>query len=138
MGAAKKLVGARVLIVGDNFLIAEQLSRLVQDEGGLVVGPAATSQMACALIVSRTLDGALLDINLQSEDSSPVARLLEERHIPFLVVTGHERDFISGRFLAAPYVGKPFGESALVTLASETFGMAERGLRNRNEFGVGR
>lgn len=121
MGGGKKLAGVRVLIVEDNFLIAEQLSRLVQDEGAEVVGPVATSQMACALIRSRPLDGALLDVSLQWEESTQIASLLEERHVPFVVVTGHEREFISHRFPAAPYVSKPFSEKSLITLVSETF-----------------
>lgn len=124
MGGGKKLAGARVLIVEDNFLIAEQLSRLIQDEGAEVVGPVATSQRACALIRSGPLDGAFLDVSLQREESTRVAQLLEERHVPFLVLTGYEREFISNRFSQAPYVSKPFCEKSLVALASETFGTA--------------
>ena len=124
MGEGKKLAGARVLIVEDNFLIAEQLRRLVQDEGGQVVGPVATSQRACALIRSGSLDGAFLDVSLQWKESIRAAQLLEERHVPFLVVSGHEREFISNRFPQVPYVSKPFCEESLVTLASRTFGTA--------------
>lgn len=124
MGGGKKLAGARVLIVEDNFLIAEQLRRLVQDEGGEVVGPVATSQRACALIRSGPLDGAFLDVSLQWEESTRAAQLLEERHVPFLVVSGHAREFISNRFPQVPYVSKPFCEKSLVTLASKTFGTA--------------
>lgn len=124
MGGGKKLAGARVLIVEDNFLVAEQLSRLVQEEGAEVVGPAATSRTACALIRSSPLDGALLDVSLQWEESTQVAQLLDERHVPFLVLTGYEREFISDRFPQVPYVSKPFCERSLVTLASKTFGTA--------------
>lgn len=124
MGGGKKLAGACLLIVEDNFLIAEQLSRLIRDEGAEVVGPVATSQTACTLIRSRSLNGAFLDVSLRWEDSTQVAQLLEERHVPFLVLSGHEREFISSRFPQAPYMSKPFCEKSLVTLASKTFGTA--------------
>jgi hypothetical protein len=42
-----------VLIIDDNFLIAERLSRLVRSEDGLGVEPATTWQGACAFIRGR-------------------------------------------------------------------------------------
>lgn len=123
MGGGKKLAGARVLIVEDNFLIAEQLSRLIQDEGRRLWGRSPLRKgRARSLEAGRST--APFSMSAQREESTRVAQLLEERHVPFLVLTGYEREFISNRFSQAPYVSKPFCEKSLVALASETFGTA--------------
>jgi hypothetical protein len=58
------LNGRRILIVEDNYLLAVHLSDLVENFGGLVIGPAGQLAQGSALAESDELDGAILDINL--------------------------------------------------------------------------
>ena len=77
-----------VLIAEDEPIIALDLALAVQDADGEVVGPAATVKEALALLESRTVLGAILDVNLADRDISPVAVYLLNRGIPTILQTG--------------------------------------------------
>ena len=77
-----------VLIAEDEPIIALDLALAVQDADGEVVGPAATVKEALALLETRTVQGAILDVNLADRDISPVAVYLLNRGIPTILQTG--------------------------------------------------
>ena len=77
-----------ILIAEDEPIIALDLALAVQDADGEVVGPAATVKEALALLESRTVLGAILDVNLADRDISPVAVYLLNRGIPTILQTG--------------------------------------------------
>lgn len=81
--------GLRILVVEDSFLVAASLKRILIDLGCNVVGPAPTVRDASALIDLSPIDAAILDINLGKETAEPVARILQQRGIPFFFVTGY-------------------------------------------------
>jgi CheY-like chemotaxis protein len=84
------LRGSRVLIVEDEYFLAQELRRMLAEEGLSVVGPVASVSDALALIDKEpSLDAAVLDINLGGEWSYPVAEKLDRRGIPFLFSTGY-------------------------------------------------
>jgi DNA-binding NarL/FixJ family response regulator len=85
------LQGARVLIVEDSFLIAEDLADTVAELGCTVVGPAATLADGLRHAAGAELDGALLDVNLSNNETSfPIAELLLERGVPFVFLSGYD------------------------------------------------
>jgi two-component SAPR family response regulator len=84
-----KLAGLRVLVVEDSFLVAASLKRILQELGCSVVGPAPTVREASRLIDNNACDAAILDINLGKETAEPVAEMLQDRHVPFIFVTGY-------------------------------------------------
>ncbi len=79
----------RVLVVEDDHLVAQSLVSQLRSLGCEIVGPAATSDDACALVKSQSVDAAILDLNLSSGTSAPVARALAGRRTPFVFVTGY-------------------------------------------------
>ena len=81
--------GLRVLVVEDSFLVAASLKRILIDLGCTVIGPAPTVRDASNLIAQHDCDAAILDVNLGKETAEPIARILEERRIPFFFVTGY-------------------------------------------------
>jgi len=89
MLAPAPLAGLRVLLVEDNFLLAEVHQGSVGAEWLHVVGPAGRVESALKLACGERLDGAILDINLHGEMSFVVADVLCERGVPFLFVTGY-------------------------------------------------
>lgn len=108
--------GLRILVVEDEFLVAEHISFTLEKLGYEVVGPAPTIDEAIALIGSEALDGALLDANLGGKTSGPIAAELAAHSIPFIVVTGYGTFKLASADLdAAPRVGKPFSEDDLAT-----------------------
>ena len=66
--STRSLAGQRVLVVEDEYVIALEVGRALEDEGAEVVGPVASVSAALELI-ERTdrLDIAILDINLHGE-----------------------------------------------------------------------
>ncbi|MDA1263823.1 MAG: response regulator [Planctomycetota bacterium] len=86
----ESLQGLRVLVVEDNFVLAESMKWALEGLGCEVVGMAPTSERALALLRSMTIDAAILDIDLQGLSSAPVAEHLLAAGLPFLFLTGYE------------------------------------------------
>ena len=103
----------RVLIVEDQYLIADEMRRAVSALGGTVVGPCATLQDALNTVEYSTPDLAILDINLRGEEVFELAEELSRREIPFIFATGYEGWSIPERFRDRPRLEKPVRPSAL-------------------------
>ncbi len=84
----ESLKGLRVLVVEDDFDVAEALRAELESGGCHVVGPVSTVEEACDLVKTQALDAAVLDIALSPGTSAPVARTLLYRGCPFVFVTG--------------------------------------------------
>lgn len=111
----------RILVVDDEMLVAMMLEDMLGDLDYDVVGPASTLDRALDLANSETLDGAILDLNLgQGVVSTPIAQLLNERGIPFLLATGYGASPQTDALSHAGLLGKPFSfsdvEGALKTM----------------------
>ena len=119
---ARPLEGLRILVVEDNFLVAEALSHLLRTNGGTVVGPAGRVDDGLALACREVLDGALLDVNLAGEHSFPIAYALRRRGVPFMFVTGYDNSSILPADLrSVRQLAKPIADRALVALVEEMF-----------------
>jgi DNA-binding LytR/AlgR family response regulator len=119
-----ELKGLRILVVEDNFLVAENLREFLSACGCDVIGPAPRVEVALGLLAANgRLDGAMLDINLGSEDCFPVAAALQEREVPLLFLTGYDQGMaIPAEFSHAPRLSKPVDERDLILAAREVFG----------------
>jgi len=115
------LHGKRVLIVEDNFLIAESLSSLLLEQGCLIEGPARSACDAHRIIAERVLDGALVDVELREGNGGDVADLLRAKGVPFVLVTGHMAEHLKPALRGAPYIGKPAADTELLKIAIATF-----------------
>jgi DNA-binding response OmpR family regulator len=101
-----------ILIVEDEVLIALQLQEILEAHGWHVIGPAARVAEALALLERALPTVALLDVNLAGELVTPVAEVLKERGVPFIVASAYDRpERYGGEVLAgAPNAGKPTNE----------------------------
>lgn len=104
----------RILLVEDDYIIAFDLAEQLKDAGFEIVGPALTSRDAIALLAAEPCDAAILDVNLGSETSEPVAHMLVERSIPFLTVSGYTSEQHPDVFRAAKLLMKPIRLARLV------------------------
>jgi len=103
------LQGSRILIVEDEYLLADDLANALTDAGAEVVGPLGSVEEGLALIaVDRFIDAAVLDVNLRGDMVFPVADALRSHGIPFAFATGYDEWALPDRFADAPHVGKPF------------------------------
>jgi DNA-binding LytR/AlgR family response regulator len=115
--ARSVLAGLRLLVVEDEFLIAEHIEDQLDSLGCEVAGPVATIEDALAAIKCEVLQGALLDANLHDDSSAPIAAALGAAGIPFVVATGYGGRTLPDEILdRAPRLIKPFSETELETV----------------------
>jgi CheY-like chemotaxis protein len=111
----KPLLGCRILIVEDNFLLAETLADVLEGAGARIVGPFVTMIEALERLTELTaIDGAVLDIGLDGQESYPLAEALQTTGIPFMFLTGIERHNLPRRFERTPHMLKPFSDEKLI------------------------
>jgi DNA-binding response OmpR family regulator len=80
--------GNFILIVEDDPLIALWLAEEVAALEGLVVGPTPTVAEALKILETQEVAAAILDANLADRDVTPVALLLVQHHVPFVICSG--------------------------------------------------
>ena len=110
----RQLAGRRILIVEDEYFIADDLAQVLARFGAEIVGPVATRDGALGLLATaEPVDLAVLDINLRSESVFPVADLLTERGVPFVFATGYDQASIPAQYQHVPRWEKPVAPAAL-------------------------
>jgi hypothetical protein len=71
-------------------------------------------------------DGAVLGVVLAERTLVPVARRLAELRIPFLLVTGLEKEALPLPLRNVPYLGKPYLREQLIGALESTIAAASR------------
>ncbi|CCV05672.1 Response regulator receiver protein [Mesorhizobium metallidurans STM 2683] len=104
----------RILIVEDEWLIAEDHAAQLRDAGHRIVGPVASVSAAIDHVEREGPDVALLDIQLNGETSYALADTLRGKAIPFAFVTGHSSN-IPERFADIKVLQKPVSQWALTS-----------------------
>lgn len=113
-------MSARLLVVEDEYFIAQEIADALLAAGYVIVGPCATVPAALALLGDGTAcDAAVLDASLRHVSSLPVADALAERGIPFAVVTGFTADQLPPRLAEAPVLTKPVRGDDLVAMVRQ-------------------
>lgn len=106
---ARRLCGQRILLVEDEFFIADEVAEAFMAHGAHVVGPEPTVAGALRLVATEPrLDAAVLDVNLRGEMVYPVADVLQAAAVPFVFTTGYDTSHIPARFATIPRCVKPF------------------------------
>lgn len=104
----------RVLIVEDEYLLADDLKKALAEDGAAVVGPVPTATHALALLNEESVDCAILDINLRGQMVYPLANRLREMQVPFLFVSGYDAAAPGAGFDDVVLIQKPFTSEAVV------------------------
>lgn len=117
---ANGMAGKRILVVEDEMIVAMLIEDILADAGATVVGPAARVARALDLLAEQDqLDGALLDVNLAGEITTPIAQVLRDRGIPFAFATGYGVAGVPEGFAGQPLLQKPFQEHDLHRVMAE-------------------
>jgi CheY-like chemotaxis protein len=111
--------GKRVLIVEDEYFLADEARQKLEDAGAIVVGPVGAVKAALNLLDTAQVDAAILDIHLGDELVFPVADELERRAIPFVFATGYDPSIIPAKFTGFTLCEKP---TELGNIAEALFG----------------
>ena len=113
--------GRRILVVEDEYLVADHIKEMLEDLGYEVVGPVPTVPEAITAIAREKLDAVLLDANLGGASSAPIAAELAARRLPFIVVTGYGYlELATAALQSAPRVNKPFTSADLAAILAKT------------------
>ena len=108
-----------VLIVEDNMLIALDASDILKDNGADDVHMSGSVADALAVLEANTITFALLDVNLGDQTSLPVAQVLADRNIPFVLATGYgDAESITASYPPAVIAKKPFTAESIVKAIS--------------------
>jgi CheY-like chemotaxis protein len=102
------LSGRRSLVVEDEMLVLIMIEDMLADLGCEVVTAAATINQALALIEAQVFDVAMLDMNLNGEQTYSVADALAARGVPFVFSTGYSGHDIRDGYRDRPVLKKPF------------------------------
>ena len=114
------------LVVEDNMIIAMDAADILSDLGAETVLTASSVAEALRIIDAHPISVAVLDVNLGSETSLPVAEMLARRDVPFVLASGYagQSDWLS-RFPSAPMTSKPFTIETLSKAVGRLIGRAE-------------
>src|SRR5262249_26467741 len=113
----------RVLIIEDEFIIADEIATIVSDAGYDVIGPVASIGGAEAAIDDADPPHfAIVDANLRGVPSAPVARRLRAMGIPFCVCTGYRFDDLKPTFGDVALLQKPIDGRTLVAIMRTALG----------------
>ncbi|WP_170066005.1 response regulator [Novosphingobium kaempferiae] len=103
-----------ILVVEDEFFIAQDLREEIEGAGGRVIGPCPNVDAALRQLDIQTPDCAMIDINLGEGMSFALPHLLTDRHVPFVFLTGYDAAMIPEPFGKTPYIAKPPHRHAVI------------------------
>jgi DNA-binding response OmpR family regulator len=108
------LAGRRVLVIEDEYFLADDIVRALTALGARIVGPYGDLDEA-ADVVERdiAIDAAIVDINLRNDMVFPLARVLRSRKVPFVFTSGYDKASIEPEFHDVRLWGKPLDMNAM-------------------------
>jgi light-regulated signal transduction histidine kinase (bacteriophytochrome)/CheY-like chemotaxis protein len=120
--APPSLADLEFLLVEDQMLIAADVESMLADHGVSRVTTTPSVSDALRRLNDFTPDVAILDVNLGSATSLPIAEELVRRDVPFVFATGYsDRSIIPASF-TAPVVRKPYEAGALIGAVRKVLG----------------
>lgn len=113
------LTGARILVVEDEYYIADNVRRTLKEAGASIVGPCATLKQANHALDEGAFDYAVIDLNLHDESAIPLAERLQNEGKSFAIATGYGGAAIPHGLQQVPRIEKPFDPPALLELVGQ-------------------
>jgi DNA-binding response OmpR family regulator len=115
---APSLHGLRILVVEDNYVLADALRFLLAGYAGEVTAIAPTLERARTALAAHETDVAILDINLNGTSVVPFADDLRDAGVPFLFLTGYGDDpeLLPPHLRDLPRLEKPVDADRLIGL----------------------
>ena len=100
--------GRAILVVEDEPLIAMMLEDFLETLGHSI--HASCDSVGDALVQAEAggFDCAILDVNLKGEAVWPVAAMLQQKGVPFIIATGGHVEPPPAAFAQAPMLEKPY------------------------------
>ena len=107
--------GCKIMVVEDEFVIADDLAALLRGAGAEVIGHVASLPEAMRLAAQTgRIDAAVLNIDLNGVTVFPLADELIARGVRFMFLTGYGRDNIPAEYAAIHCCKKPTGPATVI------------------------
>ena len=117
----KLLSGRHVLVVEDEVMILMMIEDMLSDLGCTAVLAAATIPKALAHVAEHEFDAAMLDLNLNGNNTYEVADALAARGVPFFFSTGNDLHAIKDEYRGRRILRKPFSDDDLARVFMKLF-----------------
>lgn len=117
-----RLDGLSVLVLEDEYLLADDVRRELVRAGAQVVGPFGAATDALAAIDRQKPDCALLDLNLGDGADFEPARALRARGVPFVFLSGYDTNFVPDDLRKVRFLQKPAPMKRIVDLVAAVCG----------------
>lgn len=109
------LKGRRILVVEDEYFLADDIGRALASLGAELAGPVGDFGDASDILNDGgVIDGAVLDVNIRSQMIFPIARELRARGVPFVFTTGYEKATLDPEFKDVPLWEKPIDVPGMI------------------------
>lgn len=113
--------GRRILVVEDETAIAMIIEEVLREAGFEVVGPVSKLGTALSLAQTEILDAAVLDITIRGGLVYPVADILTQRNVPFVLASGYGEWALPEAYRGVPHLSKPFTPEDIDCMLVELF-----------------
>lgn len=121
MAGEPSLAGQIVLVLEDDFYLAQDVANALRGAGAEVIGPCATAADAIEALKRSTVTAAMLDVNSGAGPSFDLAHALRNAGTPFVFTTGYDQRAMPERFAEVSRLQKPIGPRDIVRAVSALF-----------------
>jgi CheY-like chemotaxis protein len=103
-----RVAGRRVFLVEDESLVTMLIEDNLAELGCVIAGLASRFGDAMEKAKFLSFDVAILDVNLNGEQTFPIAEALLDRGVPFVFSTGYGVTILTPPLQGVPVLAKPF------------------------------
>jgi DNA-binding response OmpR family regulator len=114
LAPAIDLNGSRVLVIEDDYFIADEICSTLRRCDAEVVGPAPDLDRGIQLLRQSQVDCVVLDVNLHGEISFDLAVELKRRDVPLIFASGYDASMLPGSLVPCVWLEKPIDLAALL------------------------
>ncbi|MCP3395515.1 response regulator [Bradyrhizobium sp. CCGB12] len=112
---SRPLEGVSVLVLEDNYYIAEESQLTLEDAGARVLGPCRNLEETLETLEADHPQCALVDVNLGEGPTFEPARALRAAGVSVLLVTGYDSAIVPADLKDVPCLQKPVDSRRLVS-----------------------
>ncbi len=116
------LSGLSVLVVEDDFYQADDAQHALEADGARVLGPYSDFEDAQDILRQSPPDCAVVDLNLGAGPDFSSARMMNDRGIPLLFVTGYDPKVIPSDLAHVRCLQKPTSGNRIARAVRELCG----------------
>lgn len=124
--SAVSLDALDVLVIEDDYYIADDMRQWLENAGARVLGPYPDAETAFEALEQHHADCAVVDVNLGQGPSFDPARDLLARGVSVVLVTGYDAKVIPTELSHLPCLHKPTESQKIIKAVHDVCGAAGR------------